>query len=144
MHPFSGLVATSSASSHSPKGRYIAHAPLFPGKRTRAGKAAVDVADFDWARPLVVDNVYHNYFQPACKALGLGRVRWHDLRHSFATMNQSAGEHYMQVSKWLGHSSYVLTLTTYADYINEDEQVAPKVGRGAEEATGRNVIALRA
>jgi hypothetical protein len=45
-------------------------------------------------------------------------------------MNLSAGEHYMQVSKWLGHSSFVLTLTTYADYINEDVQAAPKVGRG--------------
>ncbi|SKP69191.1 phage integrase family protein [Mycobacteroides abscessus subsp. massiliense] len=45
-------------------------------------------------------------------------------------MNLSAGEHYMQVSKWLGHSTFVLTLTTYADYINENEQAAPKVGRG--------------
>ena len=45
-------------------------------------------------------------------------------------MNLSAGEHYMQVSKWLGHSTFVLTLTTYADYINESEQAAPKVGRG--------------
>ncbi|BCI86055.1 hypothetical protein NIIDMKKI_12610 [Mycobacterium kansasii] len=39
----------------------------------------------------------------------------------------------MQVSKWLGHSTFVLTLTTYADYINEDEQAAPKVGRGMAE-----------
>ncbi len=36
----------------------------------------------------------------------------------------------MQVSKWLGHSTFVLTLTTYADYINEDEMAAPKVARG--------------
>ncbi|WP_219818525.1 hypothetical protein [Mycobacterium kansasii] len=35
----------------------------------------------------------------------------------------------MQVSKWLGHSSYVLTLTTYADYIGEDELAAPKLAR---------------
>ena len=55
-------------------------------------------------------------------------------------MNLSAGEHYMQVSKWLGHSSFVLTLTTYADYINEDEQAAPKVGRG--EAVAVNVVSL--
>jgi len=54
----------------------------------------------------------------------------HHLRHTFATMNLSAGEHYMQVSKWLGHSTFVLTLTTYADYINEDEQAVPKVRRG--------------
>lgn len=45
-------------------------------------------------------------------------------------MNLSAGEHYMQVSKWLGHSTFVLALTTYADCINEDDQAAPKVGRG--------------
>lgn len=32
-------------------------------------------------------------------------------------MNLCGGEHYMQVAKWMGHSSFVLTLTTYADYI---------------------------
>lgn len=109
--------------------KYIAHAPLFAGKRTRMGKAAAGVEDFDWAKPIVVDNLYHNYFQPACKALGLGRVRFYDLRHTFATLALSAGEHYMQVSKWLGHSSFVLTLTTYADYIREDDTAAPNFER---------------
>jgi integrase len=102
------------------------HAPLFPGRRSRS--------NFDWAKPVVADNLYDNYLQPACKALGLGNVRFHDLRHTFATMNLSAGEHYMQVSKWLGHSSFVLTLTTYADYIREDEIAVPKVGRGVASA----------
>ncbi|KZF03605.1 hypothetical protein A2J03_07365 [Rhodococcus sp. EPR-157] len=36
-------------------------------------------------------------------------------------MSLSAGEHYMQVSKWLGHASYVTTLNVYADYIAENE-----------------------
>ncbi|OHU23948.1 hypothetical protein BKG77_10295 [Mycobacteroides chelonae] len=58
-------------------------------------------------------NLYEHYLQPACRALKLGSVRFHDLRHAFATMNLSAGEH-MQVSKWRGHSSFVLTLTAYA------------------------------
>ncbi|OBF82306.1 integrase, partial [Mycobacterium sp. 852002-51163_SCH5372311] len=129
VHPFAG------------KKKRIAHAPLFPGKRTRAGKSAVQVEDFDWAKPIVADNLYHNYFQPACKALGLGSVRLYDLRHTFATLALSAGEHYMQVSKWLGHSSFVLTLTTYVDYINEDEQAAPKLARPA--AVQRNVVPLR-
>jgi len=70
MHPFSGIGKSR---------KRIGHAPLFPGKRTRAGKAVADVEDFDWAKPIVVDNVYHNYFQPACKALGLGAVRFYDL-----------------------------------------------------------------
>ena len=84
---------------------------------------------FDWAAPVHAGNLYENYLQPACKAVGLGNVRFHDRRHSFATMNLSAGEHYMQVSKWLGHSSFVLTLTTYADYIREDGLTAPNASR---------------
>jgi integrase len=122
VHPFSAINAAGN--------KYIPHAPLFPGRRSRYS--------FDWAKPVVADNLYDNYLQPACKALGLGGVRFHDLRHSFATMNLSAGEHYMQVSKWLGHSSFVLTLTTYADYIREDKLAAPKVGRGVAQCT--NVI----
>ncbi|UQC09183.2 site-specific integrase [Mycobacterium intracellulare] len=128
VHPFAGK-------------RRIGHAPLFPGKRTRAGKTAVSVEDFDWAKPIVVDNLYHNYFQPACKALGLGSVRFHDLRHTFATLALSAGEHYMQVSKWLGHSSFVLTLTTYADYIREGDTAAPNFVRPVAK-TPRKVVSL--
>ena len=59
-------------------------------------------------------------------------------------MNLSAGEHYMQVSKWLGHSNFVLTLSAYADYINEDEQAAPKVGRGVVEPENVLPLARRA
>lgn len=109
------------------------HAPLFPGRRNRHA--------FDWAKPVCAASLYEHYLQPATRALGLGAVRFHDLRHTFATMNLSAGEHYMQVSKWLGHSTFVLTLTTYADYINEDEQVAPKVGRGVAHGAA-SVVAL--
>jgi len=32
-------------------------------------------------------------------------------------MRRWDGVHFTQVAKWLGHSSYVLTLTTYADLI---------------------------
>ena len=40
----------------------------------------------------------------------------------------------------VGHLTFVLTLSTYADYINEDEQAAPKVGRGVAQAP--NVVDL--
>ena len=36
-------------------------------------------------------------------------VRLHDLRHTAATLWLTAGVHFIQVAKWLGHSSYVLT-----------------------------------
>jgi integrase len=105
VHPFS---ATNTQGM-----KYIAHAPLFPGRRNRY--------TFDWAKPVHAGSLHEHYFAQACRECGLGSVRFHDLRHTFATMNLSAGEHYMQVSKWLGHSTFVLTLTTYADYINEED-----------------------
>ena len=112
----------------------IRAADPFPGRSGRI--------DFNWGKPVVVDNLYHNYFQPACKALGLDSVRFHDLRHTFAMLALSAGEHYMQVSKWLGHSSFVLTLTTYADYIREDDSAAPNFARPVALTTD-NVVELQ-
>jgi integrase len=52
-------------------------------------------------------------------------VRLHDLRHTAAVLWLTAGVHFIQVAKWLGHSSYVLTLTTCADYIPEQETENP-------------------
>ena len=46
-------------------------------------------------------------------------VRLHDLRHTFATLQLSAGTHFMQGSKWLGHSTFTLTLDVYGDWISE-------------------------
>lgn len=37
----------------------------------------------------------------------------------------TAGVHFMQVSKWLGHASYVITMTVYADYVAEVETENP-------------------
>ena len=49
----------------------------------------------------------------------------HDLRHTAAVLWLTSGVHLIQVAKWLGHSSYVPTLTTYADYIPEQEMENP-------------------
>nr|WP_231965795.1 site-specific integrase [Mycobacterium sp. E802] len=137
VHPFAGQLRDGKGKTH-----YIAHAPLFPGRGNRY--------TFDWAHPVHAGNLYENYLAPACQALGIdkavgGTVRFHDLRHTFATMNLSAGEHYMQVSKWLGHSTYVLTLSVYADYITEEQVVVPKVGRGSSgsAALPSNVVPLQ-
>ena len=50
----------------------------------------------------------------------------------------------MQVSKWLGHSSFVLTLSTYADYIREDALAAPNLARPVSVSadTASNVVPI--
>ncbi|MCX8559677.1 tyrosine-type recombinase/integrase [Mycolicibacterium mucogenicum] len=70
VHPFAGK-------------KRLPNAPLFPGRRNRYV--------FDWAKPVCAAALYEHYLQPATEALGLGSVRFHDLRHTFATMNLSRG-----------------------------------------------------
>ena len=43
------------------------------------------------------------------------------MRHTFAVLQLAAGVHFMQVSKWLGHSTFTLTLDVYGDYISEED-----------------------
>ncbi len=55
----------------------------------------------------------------------------------------------MQVSKWLGHSTFTLTLDTYGDYVPEQDGGAlntlPEPPLPASEATvGTNVVSSRA
>jgi integrase-like protein len=83
------------------------------------GKPTVD--QFPTPAPVNPAGLAKHYFEPALAALGLDHVRWHDLRHAFAVLSLTAGEHYMAVSKILGHASYVTTLTVYADYITEGD-----------------------
>lgn len=41
----------------------------------------------------------------------------HGLRHTFAVLQLSAGVYFIQVSQWLGHATYSLTLDVYGGYI---------------------------
>jgi hypothetical protein len=60
--------------------------------------------------------------QPAPQTTAASR---HSRRHSHgwntAGYQSDGGAHYMQVSKWLGHESFVTTLTIYPDDIPEGE-----------------------
>ena len=48
-----------------------------------------------------------------CEEAGVRKIRFHDLRHSFASMALSSGVNPKQVSVWLGHSSVTTTLNIY-------------------------------
>jgi integrase len=116
---------------------YCPQAPLWPSRKNGGGYRAAGqryAVPFDWSQPLAMGTFYDTIFKPALEAVGLPAswpatatepavrgIRLHDLRHTFAVMQLSAGVHFMQVSKWLGHSTYTLTLDTYGDYIPEED-----------------------
>ena len=101
-----------------------------PGTRRRTPSRYLAIAPLDYTEPVDTGAFYKNLLRPALEAVGLPArrrpatrhgvpavegVRLHDLRHTFAALQLSAGVHFMQVSKWLGHSTYTLTLDVYGD-----------------------------
>jgi integrase len=98
---------------------------------------------YKWSVPVNPAGLAKHYFEPALAALGFDHVRWHDLRHAFAAMSLTAGEHYMAVSKMLGHASYVTTLTVYADYITEGDGGKAAPLRRPVPTSVTNVVPMR-
>jgi integrase len=62
--------------------------------------------------------------KPAAKAVGLGNVTWHLLRHSNATLHDSLGTPLGTVQALLGHSSSEITRQVYLHSLPEDRRVA--------------------
>lgn len=127
-------------------------APLFPGRLGLAaakaeGRNINDSADrFDWTKPIDTNNVYKRFMQPALAALKLPAARFHDLRHSFAVNLLSATPpvDFKRVSKWLGHSTFTLTLDVYGDYINADVAQPAGLSRPvAAKLPATNVVPLQ-
>ena len=67
--------------------------------------------------------------QKILKDAGLGHIRFHDLRHTFATLALQNGIDVKTVSSMLGHSDAGFTLATYTHVTNKvQEQAAAKMG----------------
>jgi integrase len=58
-------------------------------------------------------NFYHRHFQPAAVAAGLAGCRFHDLRHTYASLLIAQGANPKTVMERLGHSTIQMTLNVY-------------------------------
>ena len=65
-------------------------------------------------RPMSSANLLQRGFYPALRRAGLRRIRFHDLRHTFASLMIANGEDIVRVSRLLGHASPKITLDVYA------------------------------
>jgi integrase len=123
-----------------------ASAPLWPG---RIPGSAGDPRGVDYDRQFDVGSVIRYYFKPALRELGLGNIRWHDLRHYYAMVMISQigkGAQYTlyEVSRWMGHASYQTTVDVYGHLL----ETKPNVDvldeiMAAAEADAANVTRLR-
>mgnify|MGYP003851408187 CR=1 FL=1 len=81
------------------------------GGAWRAGERVCTRPD---GTPMTYDALHH-YFLRALKRAGIeGRVRFHDLRHSFATLLAKHDVHPKIAAALLGHSTTAMTLEVYS------------------------------
>lgn len=76
--------------------------------------------------PVDADRFGHQW-RRACREAGVPGLRYHALRHSFASMLLSRGVSVKAVGDWLGHANPNITLTTYAHLMPADAEVARAV-----------------
>jgi integrase len=81
-------------------------------------------------KPINDSNLRNRHFYPLLDRAGLPHIRFHDLRHSCATLLLGEGIHPKIVSDLLGHSQIGITLDLYS-------HVTATMHAGAAEAMGR-------
>ncbi|MDP9458411.1 MAG: site-specific integrase [Actinomycetota bacterium] len=67
--------------------------------------------------PITGTNLTNRHFNPLLRRAGLPRRRFHDLRHTCATIRFMKGQHPKRVQELLGHASVAITLDIYSHLI---------------------------
>ncbi len=96
------------------------HKALQTQERLRAGDLWQDwglVFTTEIGTPLDKSNVRNRSFYPLLEKARLPRIRFHDLRHTCATLLLTQGVHPKLVQEQLGHSEISMTLDTYSHII---------------------------
>jgi integrase len=74
--------------------------------------------------PLDGDNVRHRVFYPLLETAKLRRIRFHDLRHTFASLLIQNGEPLTYVRDQMGHSSIAVTVDIYGHLVPSANRAA--------------------
>ena len=79
--------------------------------------------------PINPENLVKRSFKPLLAKAGLPKIRFHDLRHTCATLLLGRGVHPKLVQELLGHATIAMTLDTYSHYLpSMGDQTAGAMG----------------
>jgi len=75
-------------------------------------------------KPMSHNNMVNRYFRPALRAAELDKIRFHDLRHTYASLLIEQDENIKYIQTQLGHSNPTVTLNVYAHLMKSTNQEA--------------------
>ena len=79
--------------------------------------------------PVDVGNLTYRSFRPLLERAGLPRIRFHDLRHTCATILLGKGTHPKIVQEMLGHATITQTMNTYSHVLPDTQDGAVNAWR---------------
>jgi integrase len=117
----------------------------------KAWKLACPISDLDLVfssevgTPQDATNMLRRQFFPALRRAGLPRIRFHGLRHTYASLLIDQGEYPKYIQAQLGHSSINMTMDTYGHLMERvNRQAASRLGKavfGNSETNGSKMVA---
>lgn len=80
--------------------------------------------------------------KPALEKANLPEIRFHDMRHTYASLLIEQGENIKYIQTQLGHSSPVVTLEIYAHLMKPvNQEAAIKLENSIFSTTGSKMVA---
>ncbi|PPG64178.1 hypothetical protein C5C27_04090 [Rathayibacter sp. AY2B7] len=117
-------------------------ASLWPGRNY--GGYGDSRGGLDWSKRMDYNSFYRRRFRDAAKAIGQPDLRFHDLRHTAASLFAASGMPLARVARILGHADTATTYKVYlhffpddhaADMDRLDAYLAPDRGRSGAART---------
>lgn len=114
---------------------------------------AADRLVLDWTEPIRHQTFYKAVFRPAVsRANRLGgsdpvlppALKFHALRHTYASLCVAAGIPPLQLSRFMGHAKVTTTLSIYTDLFDDDHaETMAALEATSRPAGGANVLPMR-
>lgn len=93
------------------------------------------------ATPIGCFNMVRRHFNPALKKAGIPRIKFHALRHTYASLLIDQKESIKYIQDQLGHSTPNVTLAVYAHLMKgENQDAVCRLENAIFEGTGHNLV----
>jgi integrase len=92
--------------------------------------------------PINHNNLVNRHYHPALRDAGLPKIRFHDLRHTYASLLIEQRENIKYIQTQLGHSSPSVTLNIYAHLMQSiNREAANRLENSIFETNGSKMVA---
>jgi integrase len=93
-------------------------------------------------KPMSALNMYNRKFLPTLKKAKINKIRFHDLRHTYASLLMDQGENIKYIQNQLGHASIKVTMDTYGHLMKDvNREAANRLGNAIFEQDGSKMVA---